>query len=181
MASTKTLFGAGIVLLGIGAIGIGLASPASEEDGVWTGSPAPDFSAITVDEPVTTRTIADYRGDVLLLNVWATWCPPCVEELPSIQVVYDAYRDRGFRVAAVSVDDAGAGDLIREFRDSHGLTFEILHDPAFAIFDTYQMNGVPMTFLIDRRGMIRLTRYAADWSTPEHRAEIEKLLAEGAG
>jgi peroxiredoxin len=113
---------------------------------------------------------------VLLLNIWATWCKPCVEEMPTMQAAHESYADRGFRVVAVSIDDAGAEDLIRGFRQEHGLTFEILHDPAWAVYDTYQLNGVPMSFLIDREGTIRRTEYVADWASPELRSEIEKLL-----
>jgi peroxiredoxin len=176
MASTRRLLGIGAALLAVGAVGVGLLMPATEDGRVTVGTRAPDFSAVTLDEPAQTRTLADYGGDVLLLNVWATWCPPCVAEMPTMQAVHEAYADRGFRVVAVSVDDRGTEDLIREFLAEHGLTFEILHDPAFAIFDTYQLNGVPMTFLIDRGGTIRLTRFAADWSSPGHRSEIERLL-----
>jgi len=155
----------------------GLASPG--DGGVGPGSAAPQFRAQTVDAPVETRTLADYHGDVVLLNVWATWCPPCLEEMPTMQQLHEAYADRGLRVVAVSVADAGAGDDIREFRAEQGLTFDILHDPASAIFDTYQLlSGVPQTFLIDRKGVIRLVRFAADWFTPEHRSEVEKLLGE---
>lgn len=176
MASTKALFTIGTVLLVGGVIGIGLATPAPEDGRVTSGTDAPDFSAVTLDQPAATRTLADYEGDVVLLNIWATWCRPCVEEMPTMQAVWESYADRGFRVVAVSVDDAGAEDLIREFRDQHGLTFEILHDPAWATFDAYEINGVPATFLIDREGTIRLTRFAADWTSAENRSEIEKLL-----
>jgi peroxiredoxin len=96
--------------------------------------------------------------------------------MPTMQAVHESYADRGFRVVAVSIDDAGTENLIRGFGEEHGLTFEILHDPAWAVFDAYQLNGVPMTFLIDREGTIRLTRFAVDWDSNEYRSEIEKLL-----
>jgi len=174
--STSTLLFAGAGLVVAGIIGIGLLLPAPEAGRVGPGAAAPDFNAVTIDPPVKTRTLLDYRGDVLLLNVWATWCPPCVEEMPTMQRVHEMYADRGLRVVAVSVDDSGAEDLIREFREEHGLTFEILHDPAYAVFDAYKLNGVPMSFLIDAYGVIRVTRYVADWSADENRAEIERLL-----
>jgi peroxiredoxin len=177
MVSTRTLAGAGVVLVGAGALAFGLlAPPRQQEDGVLPGGPARDFTASTLEDPPVQRTLADYDGSVLLLNVWATWCPPCVEEMPTMQAVHESYADRGLRVVAVSIDDAGTTDLIRSFQAEHGLTFEILHDPTWAIYDTYELNGVPMTFLIDRDGTIRLRRYVADWSSAENRSEIEKLL-----
>jgi peroxiredoxin len=175
MASTKTLLGVGTGLIVAGFIGYGLTQPAPDGR-IGPGADAPDFSAVTLTEPAETRTLADYEGDVLLLNVWATWCPPCVEEMPTMQAVHESYADRGFRVVAVSIDDAGTENLIRGFGEEHGLSFEILHDPAWAVFDAYQLNGVPMTFLIDREGTIRLTRFAVDWDSDEYRSEIEKLL-----
>jgi peroxiredoxin len=153
-------------------------TPASEEGRVTAGATAPGFAAVTLEPPVKTRTLVDYRGDVLLLNVWATWCHPCIEEMPTMQAVHDAYADRGLRVVAVSVDDAGTEKLIRDFQAEYGLTFEILHDPDWRIFDAYQMNGVPSTFLIDREGVIRLVRFAEDWNSPANRSEIERLLGD---
>ena len=93
-----------------------------------------------------------------------------------MEQLHQAYKDHGLRVVAISVDDAGAADLIREFRTEQNLSFEILHDPESAIFQGYRLNGVPMTFLIDRKGIVRLTRYAADWFSPENRQAVEKLL-----
>lgn len=176
MASTKTMAGVGIALIAAGALAFGLLTPAQVEEGAVAGGTAREFSASTLDDPPVLRTLADYEGSVLLLNIWATWCPPCVEEMPTMQAVHESYAERGLRVVAVSIDDAGTTGLIRSFQAEHGLTFEILHDPTWGIYDTYELNGVPMTFLIDRDGTIRLRRYVADWSSAENRSEIEKLL-----
>jgi len=176
--SMKLMLVVGTVLLAGGLVGLGLMTPATTDGRVAAGAPAPDFAAQTLEPPVKTRGLIDYRGDVLLLNVWATWCHPCVEEMPTMQTVHEAYADRGLRVVAVSVDDAGTEQLIRDFQKEHGLTFEILHDPEWKIFDAYMMNGVPSTFLIDRMGVIRLVRFAEDWASPANRAEIERLLGD---
>jgi len=169
------LFG-GMGLVAVGTVAFGLLLPAKDSTGGLDGGRAPDFAAVTIDPPVKTRTLRDYEGFVLLLNVWATWCPPCVKEMPTMEQLHQAYKDHGLRVVAISVDDAGAADLIREFRTEQNLSFEILHDPESAIFQGYRLNGVPMTFLIDRKGIVRLTRYAADWFSPENRQAVEKLL-----
>lgn len=153
---------------------------------VRPGEPAPSFQAHDLQRnPVN---LEDYRGQVVLLNVWATWCPPCREEMPSMQRLYESYRGRDFEVVAVSVDaregqtdEAGRrGGDIEAFADSLGLTFDILHDPSGGIQDTYQMTGVPESFVIGRDGVIyqRVTG-ATEWDAPQHRALIDRLLADG--
>lgn len=143
---------------------------------VASGAAAPRFVATTIDTAPHPRSLDDYRGRPLLLNVWATWCDPCREEMPSFQRLYDAYRDRGLQVVAVSVDNAGDEGLIREFVAEHKLTFPVLLDSRSAIMTQYQVRGVPQTFLISATGEIRGTRFAGDWSDAEHRALVERLL-----
>ena len=143
---------------------------------VAAGSVAPAFSAVTLGASPVTRTIADYRGTPVLLNVWATWCDPCREEMPSMQLLYDSYKGRGLKIVAVSIDDAGNESLIREFAAEHHLTFDILHNANADIMAQYQVVGVPQSFLISRTGEIVGTRYSADWSTSESREMIERLL-----
>jgi len=144
---------------------------------VTVGSKAPDFKATTVDGVPATKTIADYNGDVVLLNIWATWCLPCRTEMPSIQSLHDRFAARGLKVVAVSVDNPGTADEIRKFRDQYGLTFEILHDASGAIKRDYQTTGVPETFVIGRDGVIRKKVIAAaDWDSPANRALFAQLL-----
>lgn len=148
---------------------------------VGAGSVAPDFSARTLDEPPAIRTLADYRGDVVLLNVWATWCPPCRVEMPSMEALHREFAPRGLRVVAVSIDEPGSEDGIREFVKDYGLTFEVLHDPAKRIQAAYQTSGVPETLLIGRDGVIRRKVLgASDWSSESSRAVVAQLVAEAA-
>ncbi len=150
---------------------------------VAKGAMAPDFQgAVTLDIPPRPRNITDYRGDVVLLNLWATWCGPCEVEMPSIESLHRRLRDRGLRVVAVSVDDPGNEARIRQFVASHGLTFEVLNEGSGQIENDYQTAGIPSTYLIDRQGVIRLKVIgAADWDAPERRAQIESVLAERGG
>ena len=144
---------------------------------VSIGSRAPDFAAVTLDEAARTKTIADYRGQVVLLNVWATWCGPCREEMPSIEALHQRYGPRGLKVVAVSIDDAGAEDAIRDFAREFGLTFELLHDASGDIQRIYQTTGVPETFVIGRDGVILRKQIGmTDWSSPASRAVIAGLL-----
>ena len=92
---------------------------------VAVGSRAPDFRASTLDVPAHPKSLADYRGQVVLLNIWATWCGPCRIEMPSIEEVHRALGPRGLHVVAVSVDDPGQEPQIRSFARDLGLPVEI--------------------------------------------------------
>lgn len=143
------------------------------------GTRAPDFHAVTLDTPPRPRSLADYRGQVVLVNVWATWCAPCRAEMPSMERLYRAYGPRGLRIAAVSIDDPGTGPVIRQFVRQLGLTFDILHDPTGAIERTYQTTGVPETVIVGRDGIIRQKiAGATDWDSEGTRRVIAALLAE---
>ncbi len=146
------------------------------------GSRAPSFTAMTLDSMPREKSLSDYSGDVVLLNLWATWCAPCRVEMPSIQSLHDAYAERGLKVVAVSVDAGGTEEQIRAFADSLGLTFEILHDSTGGIQRAYLTTGVPETVVIGRDGIIRKrVRGAIHWDSPANRALVEQLLARPAG
>jgi cytochrome c biogenesis protein CcmG, thiol:disulfide interchange protein DsbE len=144
---------------------------------VAVGSDAPPLSAVTLDGSRRTKTLGDYEGKVVLLNVWATWCEPCKVEMPSIEKLHREFGPRGLAVVAVSVDDAGMEDRIRDFARELGITFEILHDPTKRISASWQITGYPETFVIGREGTIRKKVIgAADWSSEANRALIRELL-----
>jgi thiol-disulfide isomerase/thioredoxin len=154
---------------------------------VAVGSRAPAFSAAVIQSTVpprtgadpAVRTLTDYKGQVVLVNVWATWCGPCREEIPSLQALYRDYAPRGFKIVAVSIDDgAGAAPKVRDFMRGFGVTFDVLHDPVGAIQKTYQTTGVPENFVIGADGVVRKKAYAQDWNGPENRALIARLLDE---
>lgn len=148
---------------------------------VALGSKAPDFTAVTLDSIPREKHLADYRGQVVMINVWATWCLPCRVEMPSIEALHQAYASRGFKVLAVSVDDPGHAETIRAFVTHYKLTFEVLHDPERKIVDQYDIEGYPETFIIGRDGVIRKKLLSAtDWNSPSHRALVERLLSEHA-
>ena len=154
---------------------------------VAAGYPAPDFSA--TDEHGGVVTLADYRGKVLLLNVWATWCGPCEEEMPSMQRLYDQFSRDDFEIAAVSIDaPVGGLDLLGNpggdpvaFARELGLTFPVLQDPAGAIRRTYRTTGVPESFLIGPRGMIwKKVAGATAWDSEAAVAQVRRLVEERA-
>lgn len=148
----------------------------SELNPVTVGSRAPDFRASVLGRP-TVKTLADYKGRVVVLNIWATWCEPCKVEMPSLEALHRAFGSAGLKVVGVSIDDAATDDSIRAFANALGLTFEILHDPTHAIEGAYQTTGYPETFVIGRDGTIRKKWIgAADWNSPSNRLVIAELL-----
>jgi cytochrome c biogenesis protein CcmG, thiol:disulfide interchange protein DsbE len=143
---------------------------------VTIGSDAPDFRAKVLGSNQY-KTMADYKGQVVLLNVWATWCPPCKAELPSLQRLYEEYGPKGLKLVAVSIDDYVSEDSIRAFGKSFGLTFEVLHDSTHDIERIYQTTGYPETFVIGPEGTIRKKWIGPDdWSSQGNRALIAQLL-----
>ena len=121
------------------------------------GDPAPQFQAVSLDGERTVS-LSDYAGQTVLVNLWATWCAPCRFETPYLQSVYEENRDRGFMVVGVSVDSPSAFDLVDEFLDEMGVTYDILLDPEMVSTDVFMPIGYPASYLIDREGVIRFTR-----------------------
>jgi cytochrome c biogenesis protein CcmG, thiol:disulfide interchange protein DsbE len=120
---------------------------------VAVGEPVPSFAAKDLDGHAVD--LRDLRGEVVLLNVWATWCFPCRREMPAFEELHRELGDQGLRIVAVSVDAAGATSDIRDFVHEYDLSFDILHDPARHVSRAFQTIGVPETFLIDARGRLR--------------------------
>lgn len=94
------------------------------------------------------------RGNVVLLNVWATWCKPCRKELPELQALHTQYHARGLRVVGVSVDEGGSDAAVRDFAGEFGITYTILRDPGERVFTAFSIVGLPASFLIDREGRL---------------------------
>jgi cytochrome c biogenesis protein CcmG, thiol:disulfide interchange protein DsbE len=139
------------------------------------GSRAPQFHAVALPGGAP-KTIADYRGKVVLLNIWATWCPPCRVEMPSMERLHRKLAGTDFRLVAVSVDEDDS-TVVKRFAKDLGLTFEILHDKSGAIRQIYQTTGVPESFVIDRDGVIvKKVIGAADWESPANENLIRRLL-----
>ena len=162
-----------IVLVGFAAL-IRLAP--GEPTGVEVGDRIPAFSAPALSgEEVS---FADHLGEVVLVNVWATWCGPCRVEMPSIQSSYERFLDRGFTVLAVSID-AGPGyeGKVERFVEEYGLTFPVLLDPEGRIQGLLRTIGVPETFVLDREGrIVKRIIGATDWDSDANQALIRELL-----
>lgn len=160
------------------AIALGTASHFMKDQlfPVTVGSAAPNFKAKELNS-TTYKSLADYKGQVVVLNIWATWCEPCKEELPSLEKLHEAYGPHGLKLIAVSADKVVSDDSIRKFADHYGITFEILHDPTGSVEAAFQTTGYPETFVIGPEGSIRKKFIGADdWNSEGNRALIAQLL-----
>ena len=156
---------------------------------VEVGSQAPAFTATDLQgRPVS---LEDLKGQVVLLNVWATWCGPCRDEMPSMERLHRELGPQGLKIVAVSVDAApgqvapGSGQPggdVADFARQLGLSFTIWHDPAGTIQRTYRTTGVPESFIIDRNGVIQKKVIGAtEWDSGSHPELIRRLLEDRTG
>jgi thiol-disulfide isomerase/thioredoxin len=160
--------------LGVGAWALVRYAP--QPEGAQVGRRIPDFRLrqLATGDTIGIRTA--YAGHVTLVNIWATWCHPCLEEMPSLERLYRAYGDRGFRVAAVNIDATDPAPVLAFVRRL-GLSFDILHDRSGTIQQAYQTIGVPTSFLIDKHGRITYIAMGAEaWDSPVDHLRIEHLL-----
>jgi thiol-disulfide isomerase/thioredoxin len=129
-----------------------------------------------VDGSNRVRTLDDYRGKVVVLNIWATWCPPCKVEMPSMERLHRKLAGTDFQLVAVSVDEQDSS-VVNQFVTDMGLTFQVLHNQDGTIRQIYQTTGVPESFVIDRDGVIvKKVIGAADWDAPVNEHLIRHLL-----
>ncbi len=138
---------------------------------VGAGTGSIDFTLPDLDgKPVSLK---DFRGKVVFLNFWATWCKPCEEELPSMQAMHIGMKGQPFEILAVSIDSAGP-DVIKKFAKKYGVTFNILHDRNGRVKEAYKTTGVPESFIIDQNGVIAEKVWGPrDWT---RRASLEVIL-----
>ena len=167
----------GVVVLVLGAgLALGLMLK-PEIFPVEVGSSAPTFEASDLSSGRQV-TLADYKGQVVLLNIWATWCEPCKVEMPSLEQLQKELGPQGLKIVAVSIDEGGS-DVVRQYARDLGLTFGILHDQSGRIKHIYQTTGVPESFIINRRGKIeKKVIGAADWDATVNKDLVRRLLAQ---
>jgi thiol-disulfide isomerase/thioredoxin len=165
-----------------GVIGITTYGLRDEIFAVDVGAKAPNFEAVTLFDHEVKSLRNDYKDNVVLLNIWATWCAPCREEMPSLERLYKEFGPRGLRIVAVNAADPDATDsTLKAFAEEYRLTFDILRDmPASgedSVTTIYKIRAFPESFVIDKNGVIRKKWIsAADWSSQGNRALIASLL-----
>jgi len=138
---------------------------------------AKDFKVTTLDGG--RLSLADLKGKVVFLNLWATWCPPCKEEMPAMERLWQRYKDQGLVVIALSMDSGGAKS-VKPYIEKAKFTYPVGLDPKMEVAQLYGARSVPSTFIIDRSGMLRAIALGPrDWDGKAAFAYIESLLRDG--
>ena len=133
----------------LGAIACGGA----ERPAVAVGAPAPPYEAVTLEGAKVQ--LAALRGEVVLLNIWATWCKPCRQEMPALDTLYRRHAAEGFHVIGVSIDSPGEEARVREYAADLGASYPLWHDPDNTVSTTFLAIGVPASYLVGRDGVLR--------------------------
>ena len=162
----------GLLILAGGALIFVLATFRGGKAPVRAPVPAPDFTLPDLKGRPTT--LSSFKGRAVLLDFWATWCGPCLEELPDLAALHKKYEGRGFSVLGVSVDSGGAGEVAAFVRD-HKMTYPVLISDGL-LPENYAVPGLPTAFLIDRRGLI-VRRYLGPQSYADLAKDAEEVLA----
>jgi peroxiredoxin len=135
---------------------------------------APDFSLRDLEGSV--RRLASFRGRVVLLTFWATWCPPCQTEIPLMEALYQTYKDRGLEIVAVASDMQGT-EVVQPFVTQHHLSFTTILDTTGEVTRLYGVTSLPTTYLLDREGrLVTVAIGSHDWAKADPGALIMSLL-----
>lgn len=161
----------------ISAVAFAAATPTLHE---WQDLSDLSAPAATFAMGQEKRSLADFKGRVVVLNLWATWCTPCLKELPALDALEEKYASDGLVVLPLSLDTIPFAQLQDYIAKLDLQLPHVAQDTNRDVSKTLMTTGLPITYLIDRKGVLR-ARYAgdADWLDKEHTARIEALLAEG--
>lgn len=172
-----TIVGVGLVLIGVAAFLLipALAKTGSAQSGqeistipVEVNFAAPELSLMDVEG--VSASLADYRGQVVLVNLWATWCPPCKKEMPTLQAFYIAHQADGFTI--IAIDDGDPTEDVVKFVQDYQLTFPVWLDPKYTATEiAFKNMSLPSSYVIDRDGVIRL-----QWVGEITNAMLEKYV-----
>lgn len=169
----------GLALIAVSLFGFwwlgrsGDSLPVTVDGAAAQGKPAPDF--VLPDVNGKSVRLSDLRGQVVLINLWATWCPPCLAEMPDLAALYNTYKDQGFVI--LGVDDQEYKQTVINFLSRNPLPYPILLDPDSRVARAYGTSFLPASFLIDRRGVLR-GLYPGQSSRARLETAIKPLLAE---
>jgi peroxiredoxin len=165
--------GAGLILI---AVAVFLALPSAQAEVQQTGSsvipamvnfPVPEVQLTDLEGKAVA--LADYQGQVILYNAWATWCPPCKEEMPTLEAYFQKHKQAGFVI--VAIEDGQPVSEVAAFAESYKLSFPVWPDLKYVATTAFKTNSLPTSFVIDRSGTVRLT-----WTGAITRAALEKYV-----
>ncbi len=165
--------GAGLVLAGVATAALLIGSRGEAQGDAVTVSPsaveypAPELALTGLDG--ADHSLEDYRGQVVLVNNWATWCPPCKAEMPTLQSYFEAHQAEGFTLIAIEAGDPEAD--VRQFVQDYALTFPVWLDQGMRALDAFRNDNLPSSYVIDRDGVIRLA-----WTGAISAEMLEKFI-----
>jgi len=176
----RRLVFASLLLVGLFWIGLSADRNRSSTGGLipapQKGFLAPEFNLSTLDGQSVK--LSDLRGNIVLVNFWATWCPPCRAEMPAVEKVYNSYKDQGFVVLAVNSTVQDTFTNVAPFAQQFGLSFPILLDRTGDVSHLYMLRSLPTSFFVDRDGIIREVVIGGPMSEALLRSRVEQLLQE---
>lgn len=167
-----------IFILGIGWIFLSASPSGNATEGSisapHSGFLAPSFSLQGLDGKL--YTLSDFRGQAVLINFWASWCPPCRAEMPDMQKVFDSYHDQGFTILSINSTTQDTEANVIQFVQSYNLNFPVLFDNAGYATQAYQITALPTSFFLDREGIIQEVIVGGPIPEATLRKNIEMLL-----
>lgn len=166
----------GLLWIGVSADPEGRATTQGNIPAPQVGFAAPEFTLTTLKGDALT--LSDLRGQAVLLNIWASWCPPCRSEMPAMQQVYEQYNARGFTVLAVNLTAQDSRTAAAAFAAENGLTFPILLDESGTVADAYRAASLPTSFFIRPDGIIEEVVIGGPMAEALLRSRIERILPE---
>jgi cytochrome c biogenesis protein CcmG, thiol:disulfide interchange protein DsbE len=180
MQSTQRIWFASILVLGLVWIGVSADRLGKSTNGLipapQKGFLAPDFTLESMSgEEVT---LSDLRGQVVIINLWASWCGPCRLEMPALKDIYNEYKENDLVILAVNSTSQDSRSALEKFVAEYQLPFTVLLDTEGTAAQLYQLSALPSTFFIGRDGLIRRVVIGGPLAESTLRAEIESLLAE---
>ncbi len=162
-----------ILILFIAALFLTFTGCSNKSPAPREGDAAPDFTLESISGDKVS--LSELRGKVVLLNFWASWCPPCRDEIPSLYTLNAAMSGKNYRLLAVAIDEGGR-NAVSQFLKKTGVSLPVLVDPGGVVAKRYGITGVPETFVIDRMGKIRKKVVGPiDWTEPEMIKYLNKL------
>jgi peroxiredoxin len=170
----KILIGV-LVILSLGTVACtstDTESGSSAPEGISTGNRARDFTLKSLDgEKVS---LSDFRGDVVLINFWATWCGPCRAEIPDFEQVYGNHKDKGLVILGLNQQESPA--VIEPFAEELGMTYPVLLDEQGQVMSEYRILGLPTSVLVDRDGVIQV-RHTGTMTANQLESQLDDLLS----
>jgi len=163
-----------IALIGLIAVFFLARDKGRETKIIGAGDRAPEFSLPALDGKFVS--LSGYRGKVVMVHFWATWCPPCVDEMPTLEALYRALKGKNFEIFAISADEGGAG-AVTAFMRKNKLSLPMLLDPDKTIAALYGTFKFPETYIVDRQGVVRYKEIGSrDWTAPESMDIVRNII-----